>query len=95
MAVIAGDFNLDFLKYASHAATGDFLNLLLSYNFLPTICQPTRITEFSSTLIDNIFVNCIKLDYNSVIVYSDISDHLPVAIHLNVNLLKHKIEKML
>jgi len=54
IAVIAGDFNLNFLKHASHAPTADFLNLLLSYNFLPTICQPTRITEFSSTLIDNI-----------------------------------------
>ena len=57
VALIAGDFNLNFLKHTSHVPTSDFLNLLMSYNFMPTICQPTRITEFSSTLIDNIFVN--------------------------------------
>ena len=60
---------------------------------MPTICQPTRITEFSATLIDNIFVHSTKLDYNSVIVYSDISDHLVVAIHLKASLPKLKLEK--
>jgi hypothetical protein len=93
VALIAGDFNLNFVKHISHVPTSDFLNLLLSYNVMPTICQPTRISEFSSTLIDNFFVNSIKHEYNSVIVYSDISDHLPVAIHLKVNLPKHKFDK--
>ena len=81
-AIIASVFNLNLLKHSSHQPTGEFINLLLSYNFLPTICQPTRITDFSATLIDNIFVSCSKLDYNLAIVYSDISDHLPVALHL-------------
>ena len=91
VALIAGDFNLNLLNHNSHVPTGDFLELLLSYNFLPTICQPTRITEFSSTLIDNIFVHSAKTDYNSVIVYSDISDHLVVAIHLKTSLPKLKM----
>jgi len=59
--------------------TSDFLNNLLSYSFVPLIRYPTRITETSATLIDNIFVNCINLDIDSSILYSDISDHLPVA----------------
>ena len=93
LAIIAGDFNLNLLKYNSHVPTGDFLNSMLSYNFVPTICQPTRITEFSASLIDNIFVHSTNLVYNSAIVYSDISDHLVVAIHLNTSLPKPKIEK--
>ena len=91
IAIIAGDFNLNLLKHSSHQPTGEFINLLLSYNFLQTICQPTRITDFSATLIDNIFVSCSKLDYNSAIVYSDISDHLPVALHLLARLPKIKL----
>ena len=91
IAIIAGDFNLNLLKHFSHPPTGEFINLLLSFNFLPTICQPTRITDFSATLIDNIFVSCFKMVYNSAIVYSDISDHLPVALHLIASIPKTKL----
>ena len=38
-------------------------NLLLAYNsFIPLILQPTRITNHSNTLIDNIFLNVIDPD---------------------------------
>ena len=79
---MAGDFNLNLLKHSSHPPTDEFLNLLMSFNFLPTICHPTRITDFSETLIDNIFVNCLKFNFHSAIVYTDISDRLSVALHL-------------
>ena len=95
IAIIAGDFNLNLLKHSSHTQTGDFLNILLSYNYMPTIGQPTRITELSATLIDNIFIHSEKLDYNSAIVYNDISDHLPIAIHLMCGVTKVKRQKSL
>ena len=57
--VILGDFNLDLLKYDSHFDTDNFLDIMLSYRFQPHIVQPTRITDHSSTLIDNIFFNSI------------------------------------
>ena len=88
LTIIAGDFNLNFLNSHSHAPTNDFLTNMMSYNFIPTISNPTRISDNSSTLIDNIFVNCIKKDYSTAIVYNDISDHLPVALHLTNNVSK-------
>jgi hypothetical protein len=91
LAIIAGDFNRNLLNSDSHPPTREFVNNLLSCNFLPTIHNPTRISDKSATLIDNIFVNCVKCKYSSAIVYSDISDHLPVALHLTANL--PKVEK--
>ena len=82
IAVIAGDFNLNLLKHSNHAPTGEFLNNLLSYNFMPTIRVPTRITTTSATLIDNIFINKIKYNYNTALVYNDISDHLVTILSL-------------
>lgn len=37
-----------------------------------------RISDTSATLIDNIFTNFFDWDYNSSILYTDISDHLPI-----------------
>jgi len=51
---------------------------------LPAITRPTRITEFSSSLIDNIFFDCHLNKYSSYIIYDDLSDHLPT--YLNVDL---------
>src|SRR6202044_3438487 len=81
-AVIAGDFNLNLLKHSNHAPPGEFLNNLLSCNFMPTIRVPTRITTTSATLIDNIFINNIKYNYNTALVYNDISDHLVTILSL-------------
>lgn len=86
--LLAGDYNLDLLQYESHGPTGEFLNNLLCHSYLPTICNPTRITESSATLIDNIFINTTRLKSSSAIVYSDISDHLPVILHLETSLIK-------
>ena len=88
LAMIAGDFNLNLLNANSHAPTGDFINNMMSFFFLPTICKPTRISDTSATLIDNIFINCIKQECCSAIVYNDVSDHLPIALHINANLRK-------
>lgn len=54
-----GDFNLDLLKSESHQETKNFLNALNSLFFQPQILQPTRITDHSATLIDNIFFNSL------------------------------------
>ena len=55
VCILMGDFNLDLLKFESHKDTDNFLNAMLTTNFQPQIIQPTRITEHSATLIDNIF----------------------------------------
>ena len=74
---IMGDFNIDLLKDDSHKPTHEYLNLVYSYSFMPTIYKPTRITESSATIIDNILVN--ELTGNSAILVTDVSDHLPTV----------------
>ena len=69
IVLIAGDFNLNLLKHNHHGPTGEFFNNLLLYNFVPTISVPTRVSLTSATLIDNIFLNCLKYMYDSAIVY--------------------------
>ena len=48
---ISGDFNIDLLKYDTNSKYSDFLNTMTSSGFLPHILQPTRIAEYSSTVI--------------------------------------------
>ena len=54
-SLIAGDFNIDLSKCNSDKITGDYINMLFSNNFLPTIIMPTRITPTSATKIDHIY----------------------------------------
>jgi Endonuclease/Exonuclease/phosphatase family len=66
----AGDFNIDLLSSNS----AEFADLLLVANLYPTIYFPTRITKCSSTLIDNIFTNCVS-QWLSGVLDCDLSDH--------------------
>ena len=74
--IIMGDFNIDMLKYGSHAKTTDFVDTIISEGTLPLITKPTRITEHSATLIDHIHTNIVGKHISSGIVLTDISDHL-------------------
>ena len=75
--VIMGDFNINLLNCESHDGTDDFLNTMSFYFFQPYILQPTRITDHSATLIDNIYFNSIEHVTMSGNLIYDISDHLP------------------
>ena len=55
---LLGDYNVDLLKFNKHQPTTDFINCMFSFSFLPLINRPTRITDNSATIIDNIFTNC-------------------------------------
>ena len=57
MCYLCGDLNIDLLKYEKHKGTRDFLNALFSLGMFPLIDRPSRITEYSATLIDNNFSN--------------------------------------
>ena len=76
--LIAGDYNLDLLKYKSSGLIKHFLDNMTSSNFLPCINKATRISGTCRTLIDNIFVNDFQLQNISDIVTTDISDHFPI-----------------
>ena len=52
-----GDFNVNLFNYNVHNPTNDFLDSMLSNYLLPYILHPTRVTDHSATVIDNIFSN--------------------------------------
>ena len=52
-----GDHNIDLLQYEHSSLSNDFINMMISKSFLPYILQPTRVTDHSATVIDNIFSN--------------------------------------
>ena len=77
MIFICGDFNLDILKHNSDHAAKHFLDTMYSLGVYPLIDRPSRITNHSSALIDNIFTNA--KEYNNVsYLVNDIIDHLPI-----------------
>ena len=75
---IVGDINIDFFKFIGHLPTEKYLNMLYAYNFLPIITKPTRLTDYTKTLIDHIYTNAYSDQISSGILLYDISDHLPV-----------------
>ena len=76
---VTGDFNFDILNVHMNNDSSRFLNLMYSHSLLPIITKPTRITDSSSTLLDNIFIRNPVL-YDGGIMISDYSDHFPVFI---------------
>ena len=59
--ILLRDFNIDLLKIATNGPTQTFMNILTAEFIAPVINCPTRITEFSATLIDNIFTNLVQM----------------------------------
>ena len=72
---IMGDFNFDLLQYETHNLTNDFISIVTSNSFIPYVLQPTRVTDHSSTVIDNIFSNITDFETTSVNITSMIADH--------------------
>ena len=77
LAFIMGDFNINLLNYENDTPTGDFINNMFSNQFQPFILQPTRVTDSTTTLIDNIFSNDFSCKVTSGNVLIQISDHFP------------------
>ena len=94
---LLGDFNINLVQYENHEPTSQYLNTLLSNGFLPLISLPTRITQVSSTLIDHISTNLKQEFYDSGIIYSCLSDHMPVFTISSIgeNLLQKKSDKFI
>ena len=72
-----GDFNINLLSIESDKLVSNFYDFMTSRCFAPFILQPTRITEKSKTLIDNISMNSLEYDTFSGNLTTLISDHLP------------------
>ena len=82
--ILGMDHNSDLLKVSVHNSTQRFLEVNLDNGLYPCINKPTRVTNTSATLIDNIFIDCKLLGrHSSRIKIYDISDHLPTVLILD------------
>ena len=68
----------------AHNLTFDYYTLLCSNRLLPTITKPTRITDHTATLIDNIFINLMNRS-TATILYNGLSDHFPILLEIATN----------
>jgi len=72
--IICGDINIDYLKTPKYKSQLDLL--MASYNLSSIIEFPTRVTENTSTAIDNIFIGKIKNnEYAVEPMVNGLSDH--------------------
>ena len=72
----------------------DFNDTMFSYGFIPLITRPTRVTQSSATLIENIFTNQLVDPHNESmqgILITDISDHYPIF-HMTKSIKKREAE---
>ena len=81
--IVGLDHNLDFLKSEKHPNTQSFLEFNLDSDLMPTITRPTRVTQKSATLIDNVFISKkLQNNFASSILIDDITDHFPSIVFL-------------
>ena len=82
------DHNFDLLKSANNNTTSRFLDLNIDRDLTPCITKPTRVTNKTATLIDNILIsNKLHYNYTPFVVTDDLSDHYPTLVVL------HNVEK--
>jgi hypothetical protein len=79
--IIGSDFNIDILKedYTYHR----FKTLMDSFNLRPNIFEPTRITDTTSTCIDNFLTN-FEIQ-SSLVLEPHISDHCAISIEISLD----------
>ena len=90
---ICGDFNIDLLKYEEHVGSAKFIDTMYSNGLYPLTDKPTRITQQSATLINNIFTNDMNHDIICGLLINDISDHLPVFSISGHSITRHKYQQ--
>ena len=75
--VLLGDFNINLLNYGLVNSVNMFVDSFQSHFLIPSISLPTRITDSTSSLIDNILFTPTKFKATSGNLLAGISDHLP------------------
>ena len=87
---ICGDFNINLLKYDDEIVAQDFYNLMNSNVYLPQINLPTRITDTTMTLIDNIFTNTMSYNSFSSNILIQIAEHLSQFLSVDTSKIEYK-----
>ena len=93
IGIVGGDINIDLIKNTI-PTVDNYIDACLENNFIHTITMPTRITDHTATLIDHLLLklplNLIDNKTSSGILISDISDHLPCFLAIDVNIQSSK-----
>ena len=71
---ICGDFNVNLSKINTERHCNAY-DMIISHDFFPRITLPTRMSDESSTLIDNIISNDVDMIDTSGVLVKQISDH--------------------
>ena len=80
------------LKYHENVKTKHFYNNIFEKGAIPIINGPTRISEHSPSLIDNILTTDIfNNSLKKGVIKWDISDHFPI--YFSIQLTKEKIRE--
>jgi hypothetical protein len=84
--IICGDINIDYLQVFNYKTKLN--SLLATYNLHSTVNFPTRITNHSSTAIDNIFINKVtNSNYSIESFINGLSDHdTQILVLHNINI---------
>ena len=94
LCYLMGDFNIDLLKSESCDYSIRFLEQLYTSSYIPLVLRPTRITQHTARLIDNIFTNDIEAIRSGTngLIFCDISDQLPIVHIRNSRITMKKTE---
>ena len=80
---LVGDFNVNILIKNSN--NDYFIDTIFSMGCFPLVTKPTRYGNSINSLIDNIYCNITYKPVSNGIVFSDISDHLPIFVIYDIS----------
>ena len=97
-AIIAGDFNIDLINTDNNHVE-QYTNTILQNSFIPCITIPTRVTDHSASIIDHILLKTPKKLIHTKVsagnLITDISDHFPNFIFLDLVIQKYQDRPMI
>ena len=81
-AYTCGDYNIDLLQIKNSNKVNLFYQNMSLSGFFPKITLPTRLSETTCTLIDNIITNNIDNDHLSGVEIQELDVYIQVCTHL-------------
>ena len=82
---MTGGVNINLLNIDGTITTA-YVSSAMSRGFVPYITRPTRITEYTATNIDHLFIRLprykMTAPVNAGILFNDITDHLLIILFL-------------
>ena len=91
---ICGDLNFDLLKVQECEQSKNFFDLMCSFGLINQITIPTRTTESTATIIDNIYTNNVSDKKESGNILTDFSDHFSQFLSLEKSKIDVKRTKL-